>query len=253
MKIEEFENLSYSSRKEIVELRNWARQVLNENDDLIWERNNETLLHEFFDKTGKFAFNIQFAKPNEAAATNYYKVYYRPSSLTNNIGESGQFNFEQIRIAFSNWINYLEKLQEITEEYFNPYKQFYDTEFQDFFSNDDADASTFPFDKDRQEILFYFLSYAENEISISEQLSLEAKKELKDDIQKLKESIPALTKKETVKSLSKIAQKIKSFSNSLFHSVFDVMKKEAIKAALYKGIDYTPHVIDTIKGWLELL
>lgn len=253
MKKEDFGNLSYASRKDLVDLRDYCASVLQGNDDKIYKDDTETVLHQFRDKTGKFTFNIQFSKPNEAAGSNYYQVYSNPINLTSNIGGSSQQNLEQIKISFNNWLHYITKMHEVTEEYFNPYSKFYNEEFKDFFINNDEDSATSPFDLDRQEVLYLFLTYAESQVLKSEEITEDSKLELVEDINKLKENIPNLTKKVVVSALSKIAQKIKKLSNNLFHLVFDVLKKEVIKNILYKGAGYIPNAIKHIASWLHHL
>lgn len=158
MKKEQFEQLPYTSRKEIIELRKFCSDFLEMNAPTIYKDDNESVLHQFRDKTGKFAFNIRDPKINEAAGNNYYQVYYSPGSLTNNLGVTSQSNFEHIKKQINEWLGYIKKLHEATEEYYNPFEKFYDEEFHDFFVNDDEDASSAPYDLSRQEVLFYFLT-----------------------------------------------------------------------------------------------
>ncbi|MEO7394489.1 MAG: hypothetical protein ABIU11_06055 [Chitinophagaceae bacterium] len=53
--------------------------------------------------------------------------------------------------------------------------------------------------------------------------------------------------------MSKIAQKVKKLSNTVFHEVFDVLKKETIKQILYEGVKHIPNAIHTIESWTQLL
>jgi len=253
MKKEEFDSLPYTSRKELVDLRQYCSQFEEENSDIIYREEVDTVLHQFRDTSQKFCFNIRDVKLNAGETVNHYKVYYNPGSLRTIQGTTSNQKFEEIKQLLKNWIVTVRKMHEVTEEYYNPYGKFYDEEFVDFFVNNDADAATSPFDIERQELLFYFLTYAEVRVNQSEELDNERKLELIGDIQNLKDNIPNFTKKKVVSAFSKIAQKTKKFSNKLFHAVFDVMKKELIKQGLYEVAGQIPGAIKQVQHWLHLL
>ena len=251
MKKEDFDNLPFISREELVRLRKYCLDILQENKDSIYKDDVPDVLHQFRDITGKFAFNIREAKFDGNKSSNTYKVYFKPENKRNINGVTLNSSFEEIKMSLPRWIQNVKDLHSITEEYFNPDKKFYDAEFSDFFVNSDDDSEIAPFDIDRQEMLFYFLSYAETKFLQSD-LTEEQKIELVAEISELKEDIPHLTKRKVVTALSKIAQKTKSFSNKLFHEVFDVLKKEAIKQALYEGIKHLPNAMKQIEHWLSI-
>ncbi len=140
-------------------------------------------------------------------------------------------------------------MHDAAEEYYDPNKSFYDKEFEDFFTNNDDDATINPFELKKQEILYYFLKYAEGVITSATDVSEEQKVKLLGYVAELKEDIPKLTKKSFAAALSKFAQMAKKISNQLFHDIFDVLKKEIIKKLLYEGVDHlhVNHWIDILK------
>ena len=144
-------------------------------------------------------------------------------------------------------------MHEVTSEYYDPYKKFYDEQFAEYFTNNDADSALNPFEVEKQEVIYYFLTYAEKTVSKSEDISEENKKELLQELSQLKNDIPKLTKKRFVSSLSKFAQKTKKISNKVFHEIFDVLKKEVIKKLLYEAADQIPNVLRKVEGWVNLL
>jgi hypothetical protein len=253
MKREEFDILPYQARKGLIDLREYCLIVLEANSNMIYKDDVDTVLHQFRDKTGQFAFNIKNVKFNENTKENYYTVYFSPENLVSIKGVSSQSNLEHLKISFSRWIDNVKKMHSVTEEYYNPEGKFYDEEFADFFTNDDEDSATKPFEIERQEILYYFLTYAEAQIEKSDGIDEEKKIDLINEVNTLKNNIPSLTKKRFVAALSKIAQKTKTISNKLFHDVFDVLKKEVIKKILYTGAEHIPDAINKIEHWIKLL
>jgi hypothetical protein len=253
MKKEVFDSLPYVSRKELIDLRDYTRSALEANAHLINDETVESVLYQFRDFTGLYAFNIQFLNFDQVKKNNIYKVYYRPASLRRIDGESQAVAFDQIKELFERWIDNVRKMHEATQEYYDPFKRFYDEQFAEYFTNDDPDGNHNPYEIERQEVLYYFLTYAETTIVKSTEIGEDDKRDLLKDASQLKQDIPNLTKKRFVSALSKFAQKTKKFSNKLFHDVFDVLKKELIKKVLYEGAEQIPSVIQRIEGWINLL
>jgi hypothetical protein len=224
-----------------------------QNAHLIYEENTDTALHQYIDFTGQYFFNIKFHDFDRQKNINSYTVSFSPRSEARLEGTLHQSNFHQIEVFFNKWINLVIKMHEVTSEYYDPYKKFYDEQFAEYFTNNDADAAINPFEIEKQEVIYYFLTYAEKIVQKSGYISEESKRELLLDISQLKEDIPKLTKKRFVSSLSKFAQKAKKTSNKVFHEIFDVLKKEVIKKLLYEAADQLPSLMHKVEGWINLL
>jgi hypothetical protein len=253
MKKETFDSLPYIARKELIDLRVYMTSAFESNAHLISEEKVDSVLYQYKDLSGQFAFTIGFLKFDLQKNINIYNVNLSPRSLSRIDGTSHHLTFEQLKSTFINWIANIVKMHEITQEYYNPYKIFYDTEFAEYFTNDDPDATVNPFEVEKQEVIYYFLTYAEKVISNSKEVSEDEKNELLSDISQLKDDIPSLTKKRFVSALSKFAQKTKKVGNKIFHEVFDVLKKEVIKKILYKGAEEIPTITSKIETWINLL
>lgn len=252
MKKEIFDTLPYISRKELVDLRDYMNSNLEEYGHLIYDDMVESVLYQYRDITEQYVFNIQFQNFDQGSKLNLYSIYYCPLSLTKIKGESSIKTFTQIKEVFKNWIQIVSKMHEITNEYYDPFKNFYDEQFQEFFTNNDDDSNVNPFEVEKQEVIYYFLIYAEQVIVNSNEVQEENKKLLLNEISELKDNIPTFTKKRFVKALSKFAKNTKKASNKLFHDVFDVLKKEVIKKLLYEGVDQLPHIAHKIQTWYSL-
>jgi len=253
MNRETFDKLPYVSRKELIELRSYMKKAFEESAHLIREDNTDSTLYQFRDYTGRYAFNIKFHDFDRQKNINSYTVYFSPRSEARIEGTSHQFNFSQIKEFFNQWIDLVVKMHEVTSEYYDPFKKFYDEQFAEYFTNDDEDSAFNPFEIEKQEVIYYFLTYAEKTVAKSEEISDDDKEELLKDLSQLKDDIPKLSKKRFVSSLSRFAQKTKSISNKVFHEIFDVLKKEAIKKLLYEAADQIPNILHKVEGWINLL
>lgn len=252
MKKEIFDTLPYISRKELIDLRAYMNLSFDDNANLILDDTKESTLFQFRDYTGQYVYNISFVQFEPQNSNNIYKVYHSPKNLSSIEGRSNSLTFEQIKSSFPSWVEIITKMHGITKEYYDPYRKFYEEEFSDFFTNNDEDSYENPFEIERQEILYYFLTFAEKKIEYSVDIDEENKAELLEEVIRLKEELPKTTKKRFVSNLSKFAQKSKKTSNKLFHDIFDVLKKEIIKKMLYKGAEEIPSIIHKIDGWIKL-
>lgn len=251
LKTEIYQTLPFIARKELNELKEYMNTAFEANTHLIYNDPTDSVLYQFRDISNQFAFNVQFAQFDEGKRVNIYRVYCNPANRTKIKGQSYSNTFLETKETFGRWIDLIRAMHQVTEEYYDPLKKFYDEQFADFFTNDDEDAAVRPFELEKQEVLYYFLSYAEKTINNSTEISNKDKSGLLQEASELKEVIPTLTKKRFVSALSKLAQKTKMVSNKLFHEIFDVLKKEAIKKLLYEGADQIPNLMHQIHHWIS--
>jgi len=235
-----FDNLPYVARQELIELRSFIQSAYATNAHLIYDDKVDSVLYQFRDYSGQYVFNIQFDKFDPQRHVNVYAIYFKPASLKT-IGAANQRHYlTEVKSSFDAWIKIIIKMHEVTADYYDPYRKFYEEQFEGYFKNDDPDSEINPFEIEKQEVLFYFLTYAEKIIDKSSDIDENDKKELLDDLSSLKTDIPTATKKQFVSYLSKFAQKTKKVSNKVFHEIFDVLKKEVIKKILYEAYDHLP-------------
>ncbi len=190
-----FDTLSYLSRKELLDLRIKMNDLLSVNQHLINEHTNKEALYLYKDVTSSYIFQIQFVKFDTVKKSNLYRVYHKPKSLINIDGDAVFANLESIKSLYDAWIQLVEKMHEVTQQYYNPHEDFYNNQFADFFTNDDEDSLSNPFEIDRQEALFCFLSFTEGVINETNDISKDDKIVLLESVNSLKENIPKFTKK----------------------------------------------------------
>jgi hypothetical protein len=190
-----------------------------------------------------YSFDITKVEFISGNGKNHYFFAYNPSNTTDNKSLIGNTVSEDIREKFKEWIDLVKKLNLTIDDYFNPDKKFYNEQFQEYFSNEEPDAATAPYDLQRQAFLNQFLTYAEITVQAANDILQKKKDEIIKDIQDLKIDIPVTSKKTTVSRLSKIARKIFNASNKAFYTVFDVLKRKLLKKVFMKVITTCSHLL----------
>src|SRR5690242_16539881 len=84
MNKEHFNNLPYFSRKEVIELRNFIKKILEENMNTIYETGSDNSLHKLKSKEGSFYFSIAIPNHNPTTNSTSYSIEYKPENLASN-------------------------------------------------------------------------------------------------------------------------------------------------------------------------
>lgn len=240
-----FDSLPFIGRKELVELRTLVEMELLQNNGIIfWADPEETQgLYKFVDASSKFSFTILFSRYEIKETKNLYMCKFSPRDQTSLSMCEHISDFKGLTNFIRTWAGFIKQISDVTEEYYNIHQDFYQGEFQYFFTNDEPDCNTTPYDIDRQEIIYKFLEHAESKITADDSLDDSLRSVLIADIATLKQTVVELPKKAYVALLSKFASKLKRFSNKAFHDVFDVVKKEGIKALLSRGVEEAQQIL----------
>lgn len=235
----------------IEELLNILKRLEKENSNLIELKINEdNHLMKFISKTNNLDFyfaisHARFEKLYGGYPGNdvVFTLDYLPSSKNDipkeTIGnkDSSGCKLNQIEDVFNNWI-YLVKeysrLDNLKKEllFIAQYQQ----EFYDEFKIIDEDAEINAFNNDQQIFIYKLLSYIEDSLKKSGSDDKNIKESL-EDISLLKDNLQNLPKAKVIGRLAKIFAKIKKGGLKLLMDILDVAKKEAIKKALYGGLD----------------
>ena len=247
--------LPHSAIEELINLRELVTKLASNNLNfvILEPYEIENVQYKFTEIISGYEFIINEFSYNPNGMNCTYVIHKRPESTLNMAGHSFPIKFENIAEAFRGWVSDCTRMNEIKYKFKNPNCEFYEKEFEDFFSNNDNDASEHPFEINRQEIIFYFLTYTEIKVNNSVDINEETKYKLLEEISVLKDDLPNVTKKEVVHRMSKFAEKVKKVSNKLFHDIFDVLKKELIKKVLLEGAEQLPSAVTKIEHWLSLL
>jgi hypothetical protein len=195
------------------------------------------------DKSLDFYFEVRGVR--FTGGTISYWIAYRPASPTTIEEHIGGDSLDGAQKRFKGWFDLVKAYQSVRiskEERFTAEaaKQFYAD-----FELVDEDASTAPFDNDKQLLVYKLLEFVKETVEQAEDGDHEEAKTIIQQIENLQQSIPRITKTAVIKELSKIYAKVKAYSMKAFVAVYDVAKKELIKHYLYESMDGANEFIKT--------
>lgn len=216
-----------SALKEIIELATPLSSVIS-----LVEK--QQLRLKFEDKDGIFFFIIR--DPYQSNDKIYCKIERAPHTVSSNNGSIDSFPVSSAITIFNHWLGLVGEYESITifEENSLLEKQ-YEEEFYDEFEIIDEDSQTSAFDLKRQILLYNYLQYVEK--VFEKDAPEEVKAELVESAKSLKAQLSQLTKKETIKALSKILSKARKAGINIIKQIWEEGKKEAIKRLIKYGTE----------------
>lgn len=219
-----------------------VRKIADSNNDIIRIAINDELKISLEDKTEYSNFSFTISQPKYEKSKVEYHIEYNPKNSTSLDSLKAFTDHRTVLNNLNIWLNLLRGYDRINltpeEKILNEYEK----EFYDEFEIIDEDADIKPFDLNRQLIIHNFLSHT---IEILDRDNGDYS-ELKEEAKELKENIPRLTKKTTIKKLSRLLAKIRQKSLPLLKEILDVAKKELYKKAVSGGFKMIGHFIDNL-------
>lgn len=216
--------------------------IANQNLLLIKKRDSDEFFFEALDVDSKsnFFFHVSDVEYSKNVGVLFTSTY-APNNDTEISSIKRKNSHKGTIESFKNWIERLNayNLIEISEE--DRFKGQYEQEFEEIFEIIDEDAEINPFDIERQ---IFINKYLEGVIKKLQANNSEEHIEIVQEVKKLQENLQNYTKKETVRSLSKIWAKIRKKGIKLLLDFYDVAKKEALKKLLYGGLDEAGSLLD---------
>jgi len=213
--------------------------ILNENNLIIEKIDSDQYYFSTkdIDPKSTFTFSLEDIsfKPQSSEITFLY--HFSPANDTSLNSVSRREPVNTLLSHFKYWIDLIEAYNtiEISEE--EKFFKQYEEEFETFFEIIDEDAETSPFEHEKQEFIFKYLE------KFITKLQLESSTDpylhtVIDEATIIQNNLQNLTKKQTIKSLSKIWAKTRKFGIKLLLDVLDVGKKEIIKTILTSGANH---------------
>jgi hypothetical protein len=211
------------------------KKLAAQNSDLIKEIDSESCLVYLQDSDHKdFIFLIN--QPHQTRGKSHFHLVYHPQNQMSFDQTNYDGEISEMANHFNTWIGILKAYERITLTEEDQFTKQYEDEFYQEFEIVDKDAETNPFEHRQQEALYKLLTYVEVQLIAIENKDSEIDKIIA-ETNDLKNNIQNLTKKRVIERLARIFAKIKKNGLKLFLDIIDVAKKEAIKKALYGGID----------------
>ncbi|WP_157593187.1 hypothetical protein [Rufibacter tibetensis] len=229
--------------RDVKSLMQQTREFVKVNDDVLVITKNE-----------EFEITIK----DSAKDSNFEFSIFKPYILENRVNYTVQFNpinhlrldIHKVNTTSEFVIDHLKKWTRIIKEYnlidLSPEEKIlseYEREFYDEFEIVDEDADVLPYNLETQVKIHAFLLHAVNVLRKDEEENSALIIEASD----LQNDLPNLTKKNTVKRLSKFFAKVRQKSLPLLKEILVEGKKEIFKRMISSGFDNVVSLIDLIK------
>lgn len=186
-------------------------------------------------KSLPFYFEVRAVK-DTGRGTVVYAVARKPSIATNVSAQSINGELASVLTWFRQWANLVEQYNTVRLSRKDRFIQQAAAEVYTGFELVDEDADTAPFDNDKQVLVYKWLESVKEKVAQVEDGDQEQAQHIIQEITQLQNIIPTITKAALLKEVSKVYAKAKAFSMKLFVDIYDVAKKELIKAALKGGL-----------------
>lgn len=230
--------------RSIKNLRTTLYQVSQKNSGLV---DTEELPDEIFyakdrDENSQFYFKIStYEQRSDSSGTIEYKVEFSPANETTISKYQSNLPEAKTLDKYSHWLKLLSYYNSIHLTVEDEFEKIYEDEFIEYFDIIDTDSEKLPFRLEQQLFLNDFLD-SSIQILHAQDISDEAIKDLIINAEALKEKLPVLSKKDTIRHLSKLFAKARKKSISLLKKLGNKFSDEIIKRgvnwSLDKGAEY---------------
>lgn len=218
------------------------REVTIKNNDVLEViKNEETeIIIKDIAKDSKFEFTV--FNPQIDVNKVKYTIQFNPTNSQQLGTHKTTTTPEEVIRLLNHWIGLIKEYNSIDltpeERILNEYER----EFYDDFEIIDEDADFKPYNLETQIKIHNFLLNAINILKEDEKENLQLIREAVN----IKNDLPNLTKKSTVKRLSKLFALLRQKSLPLLKKVYQEAEKELFKRAIGGGWDYVGKLIDLI-------
>jgi hypothetical protein len=247
-----FKQLPLVGRQEVIALRKYLEDLLSNSSLFLIDAIEGDELHIIRDISGDYKFSVKFQSFDPNQRKIIYELLYNPMSKSSMNDSRIETTLEGVQNYLNAWINLVKKLHEASEQYYNPFGEFHEEQFNNFFASNDPDKDSQPFDISRQHLIYNCLKQIQNKITDSDLIDDEKNVLLK-EIDDIQTGIPNTSKNQLLKRISNLGRKVYRYRTKLFYDILDVFKKEAIKKAGYTIWKAIPENLKTVDGWIEML
>jgi hypothetical protein len=182
-----------------------------------------------------FYFEVKAIKDLGNGGVDYMAVW-KPTSKTSAKEGSTNGNLDQISSRFKQWAQIVGEYGSIRLSRKDRFTAESAQQVYAEFELIDEDANTTAFDNDKQVLVYKWLESVKEKVAQVEGGDQEQAQNIIQSIEQLQHIIPSITKAALLKEVAKVYAKVKAFSMKLFVDIYDVAKKELIKAALKGGL-----------------
>jgi hypothetical protein len=219
------------------------RKFVAENSDILELTKNEPfgLLIEDKSKSSKFKFFISNPHQNPQNKI-FFVVEYNPRSNLSIASNKKTVEEKSVLQQLEQWTNLIRRYNEISLTPDEIILNEYEKEFYDNFEIIDEDADTHPYELVKQVMISNYFTQVIKILKVNEVENVELIKEAED----IKDSIPKMTKKTTIKRISRFFALVRKKSLPLLKEILEIGKKEFFKKAITAGFDMIGDLINVI-------
>lgn len=211
-----------------------TRKFVEDNSDILELTINNSFELLIEDKSKKSTFKFSISNPTQDARNRIlFNAVFNPTNIVILSQKKHTTEEKSIFALLESWTKIIRQYNDISltpeESILNEYEK----EFYDNFELLDEDADTHPYELEKQIILNnYFV-----QVIKFLQLNEEENSDLIKEAEEIKENIPKMTKKTTVKKISSFFAKVRRKSLPLLKELLEVGKKELFKKVITSGFE----------------
>ncbi|MCX2741705.1 hypothetical protein [Pontibacter anaerobius] len=219
-----------------------VRKVTIKNDDVLEVIKNEETEIIIRDIAKDSDFEFAVFNPQKDVNKITYTVQFNPTNSQKLDIYKTNTTAEEVIKLLNHWIGLIREYNSIDLTPEERILDEYEKEFYDDFEIVDEDADIKPYNLETQIKIHNFLLNTINILKENEKENLLLIKEA----DSIKNDLPNLTKRSTVKKLSKLFAQLRQKSLPLLKKVYQEAEKELFKRAIGGGFDYVGKLIDLI-------
>lgn len=191
-----------------------------------------------------FYFEVKGIRDSGNGGVDYIYIW-KPESSLKAAASAETGNLAEVIAKFQIWAELVAQYNTIHLSRKDRFTAESAQQFYDDFELVDEDATTAPFDNEKQVLVYKLLEFIKDTVERVEDGNQEESNLIVQQIESLQKILPSITKAAVIKELSKVYARVKAYSMKAFVAVYDVAKKELIKHYLYESMDSVSDFIKT--------
>lgn len=205
-----------------------VRSFVQKNSDILEITKNEPFEIEIEDKSRYSKFRFSISNPRQDSSKVIFDLKYNPYNSADLSTKKSSTNSDSTLKILEQWTNIIRSYNNLRLSPEDSILNEYEKEFFSNFELLDEDADINPYELDKQIIIHNYFVHVIQLLEKNE----EDNKELIEEAYEIKENIPKMTKRTTIKRMSSFFAKVRKKSLPLLKELLEVGRKEVFKKAV---------------------
>lgn len=211
-----------------------VREFVLENSDILELTKNESFELIIKDKSQHSPFKFLISNPRQDTRNKIlFNAEFNPQNSSSTAIRKTTAEDKLIFSFLEQWTKLIRQYNKISLTPEESILYEYEKEFYDNFELLDEDADTHPYELAKQIMINNYFVHVIQVLKVNENDNIELIKEAED----IKDNIPHMTKKTTVKRISRFFAKVRKKGLPLLKEIIEMGKKELFKRAITAGFD----------------